>query len=93
METELETIRKEIDAIDDQILDLLQKRCALCRSIAHIKRAGHCAIHDPSREAAILARLTARTDPSLGADVVERIFTEIFSLSRQIQHHGENRAR
>ncbi len=50
---ELQTLRAEIDALDQQLLALLAARLEVARTIGVTKRAQGMAIHQPEREAAL----------------------------------------
>lgn len=81
----LEVLRKDIDWIDDQILDLLEQRYAVVKRVAWAKteEAEPALAIRPSREAEILQRLSARAIHVPEADVA-RIWRSIMSLSA---HH------
>jgi chorismate mutase-like protein len=46
---QLEEFRKEIDALDDQIIDALSKRFEVCRQVAHFKKAENIPMMQPGR--------------------------------------------
>lgn len=81
----LEVLRKDIDWIDDQILDLLEQRYAVVKRVAWAKteEAEQALAIRPRREADILQRLSARAIHVPEADVA-RIWRAIMSLSA---HH------
>jgi chorismate mutase/prephenate dehydratase len=79
----IDDFRQRIDAIDDQILDLLDERAKVAQEIATVKRASAVAIHDPEREQAIYERLTqrvaSRPDAAFPESAVKPVFREIMS--------------
>ncbi|GAA3995537.1 3-deoxy-7-phosphoheptulonate synthase [Sphingomonas humi] len=81
----LDVLRRDIDWIDDQILDLLEQRYAVVKRVAWAKtRDGDQALAiRPEREASILDRLTARAIHVPLGDVTQ-IWRSILSLSA---HH------
>ncbi|NJC06600.1 3-deoxy-D-arabino-heptulosonate 7-phosphate (DAHP) synthase class II/chorismate mutase [Sphingomonas kaistensis] len=81
----LDVLRKDIDWIDDQILDLLEQRYAVVKKVAWAKHrdAEQVLAVRPAREAAILERLSARAIHVPEADVAH-IWRSILSLSA---HH------
>ncbi|HON39650.1 MAG: prephenate dehydratase [Desulfomonilia bacterium] len=85
MNKDIDTIRAQIDALDDELLELLRKRFELCVEMGALKGRTNRDAFDPSREEAIVQRLTARLSPPLTAAMVEKIFMEIFSISRSLQ--------
>lgn len=85
MEKDIHTVRKEIDIIDNEIIRLLQNRCLLSVEMGKLKEINNKDTFDPSREVAVLERLTSLAEPPLTRTMIERIFTDIFSMSRSLQ--------
>jgi len=82
MVPDLSQQRAAIDSIDNEILELLQKRLALVLEVGEIKRAHGMKVYDPDRERAVIERLVAaRCDP-LRAEMVRRVFERIIDESR-----------
>ncbi|NQW09821.1 MAG: chorismate mutase [Alphaproteobacteria bacterium] len=83
--SKLEDLRAEIDAIDDELLDLLERRIAIGRRVADAKGPSSGPFLRPGREAAILRRLAAAPG-GLDVPVLERVWREILAanLARQI---------
>lgn len=80
----LEDLRKDIDSIDDQILALLEKRAAAVAGIAAAKKASSLPTYDPSRERAVLDRLSARAG-AFPAEAIRAVFREIMSACLALQ--------
>lgn len=59
-EPHLDNLRAEIDALDDVLLDLIERRLALAGKVAARKGQDSLIKLCPRREAGIVARLTAR---------------------------------
>jgi len=72
----LETLRREIDRIDESIHDLLMRRAALVAGIAAAKGEGRVSLR-PGREASILRRLLARHQGHFPKLALVRIWREI----------------
>lgn len=81
----LDVLRRDIDWIDDQILDLLEQRYAVVKKVAWAKNrdAEQALAVRPAREASIIERLTARAIHVPEGDVAQ-IWRSILSLSA---HH------
>ncbi len=78
----LEDLRREIDALDDQIHDALMARAQIADAVRTAK-GGTASIFRPGREAAVLRRLVDRHHGHLPALVIVRIWREIMTgLSR-----------
>jgi chorismate mutase/prephenate dehydratase len=85
MSKEIEDIRHEINALDEELIRLLNRRASLSIAIGRMKRATDKDIFDPSREDDIIHHLCPMIEPPLTKPMVERLFREIFSISRAIQ--------
>lgn len=76
-------LRRQIDALDDRILALLNERARLAQAIGQLKNGN---VYRPEREAQVLHRLQAANAGPLPADAVERLFREIMSACRALEH-------
>jgi len=81
----LEELRKSIDQLDDQLLQLLNKRMEYVKQVGHLKRTTKASIYRPEREKAILDRLTNNHPGLLNRQAIEAIFLEIFAVSRNYE--------
>mgnify|MGYP002628949294 CR=1 FL=1 len=87
MET-LEDCRIEIDSIDDEILELLNKRMKIVQRVGEIKHDTGGAIYRPEREKEIIDRLTKHSKENNGIlnhGAIEALFLEIFAVSRNLE--------
>jgi 3-deoxy-7-phosphoheptulonate synthase len=82
--------RAELDRIDDEILNLIERRLAVSAEIATIKDAegDRCLKLRPRRQAEILERLKARAKRTPAA-LVEQVWREIMAHSLQAQAQTE----
>lgn len=78
-------LRTAIDAIDADVLDLLNRRINLASQIGECKRQAGSFIQDKAREEAILRALVNRNTGRLDNAMLRRIFSEIIAASRQVQ--------
>ncbi len=77
----LQELRAKIDAVDDQLLRLMNERAKHALAIAAAKTAAgevDC-FHRPEREAEVLRRMAAQNDGPLPADTVNLLFRELMS--------------
>lgn len=81
--SQLDTVRREIDALDDAIHDLLKRRVALVGQVARAKGRG--LPIRPGREAAILRRLVARHSGNLPPVVLVSIWRELMGAMTRLQ--------
>lgn len=82
----LEEIRREIDAIDDRLLRLLQARMEQALLARRFKGD----VEDPKREREVITRIIGGATPEIGSEFVQRIFTLIIEESKRFQE--EDRA-
>ncbi len=81
---ELENIRREINNIDDALVDLFKKRMNCSAMVAEYKKQNSKAIFDKSRERSIVARLTEDCDEQT-ACYINALYNTIFEVSRSLQ--------
>ncbi|MDF1875587.1 prephenate dehydratase [Sulfurimonas sp. SAG-AH-194-I05] len=84
----LDDCRVAIDSIDDEILELLNKRMKVVHRVGEIKSDSGGAIYRPEREKAIVKRLSKRSknvEGLLNDKAIEAIFLEIFAVSRNLE--------
>jgi chorismate mutase / prephenate dehydratase len=85
----LESVRREIDALDDEILDLITKRFEVTGQVRNIKQTEQAPWPTPlrpTREATILRRLIARGKlGGLNPDLVVRLWRNILNESTSKQ--------
>jgi chorismate mutase/prephenate dehydratase len=82
---ELATLRARIDAVDDQILALLDQRAEVVRRVGEIKRERRETFHVPQRERAVLDRLTSKATGAFPREAVRPVFREIMSACLSLE--------
>jgi len=82
---DMDGLRKSIDAIDEQILDLICTRLDTARKIGAIKARNDGPVFDSAREALLLSRLNRLNRGPLSTGALHHIFKEIIAASREIQ--------
>ena len=78
-------MRKEIDAIDQQVLDLLNKRAEMALEIGKHKQKTNRSYFAPERERQVLNKLTSANNGPLPNSAVRAIYREIVSASRALE--------
>ncbi|GEM_PF-170711 len=82
----IEKLRKSIDEVDGEILNLLSKRKDMVKEIAKLKDELNIPIFDKKREEEILSNLSKKAkELGLNSDSVSNIFSAIFQHSRNEQ--------
>jgi chorismate mutase len=83
---ELGRCRREIEHIDDELVALLARRMALGRQTAELKRVAHLPILDPTREAAVIRRVSeVAREAGLPSEPIREVFWQIVGMSRRAQ--------
>lgn len=83
---ELTQIRQEIDDIDQQLVELFEKRMDCAGEVAEYKRGTGKAIYDPVREKSKIEALTKGQKDSFIAKAIEEMFLQLMSISRRYQY-------
>lgn len=76
-----DTFRQEIDKLDLEILELLEKRIACAKEIGKIKQAQGEEIYVPSRESKIFENILFKNAGRVADDSLKAIYREIISAS------------
>lgn len=81
----LEELREKIDAIDAQILALLNERARCAQAIGEIKQSTNGVWYVPEREKAIFDELARKNEGPLPEKAVRGIYREIISATRALE--------
>ncbi|MBE0598769.1 MAG: prephenate dehydratase [Desulfuromonadales bacterium] len=84
-EKDLGQLRQEIDRIDDQMLELLNRRARVVLEVGQAKAGQSRDFYVPSREQAIYERLTASNPGPFPSEAIRRVFREIISASLSLE--------
>jgi chorismate mutase/prephenate dehydratase len=86
---ELAGWRAQIDALDTQLLELIEKRAQCALQVGEIKKKNGWPFHDPSREKLIYEKLRAKQRELGGVlppEAITAIYREIISACRAAEH-------
>lgn len=81
----LRPLRDKIDAIDEQLLDLLNQRAAVALEVGEVKKRFGAAVFRPERELQVIAQLQQVNHGPLAGDSLAAIWREIMSASRALE--------
>ncbi len=84
-EKKLQDLRQQIDTLDDQILDMLNRRAEVVVAVGKAKDENRGEYYVPSREKAIFERLIARNSGPFPDDGIRRVFREVISASLSLE--------
>lgn len=80
---DISKLRSEIDALDRELLALINRRAALAQRIGALKQGAQA--YRPEREAEILRRVAAENPGPLSASGVAAVFGEVISACRSME--------
>ncbi|MGT2885249.1 MULTISPECIES: chorismate mutase [Streptococcus] len=81
----LDTIRQEIDHVDQELVALLEKRLQLVNQVVAYKKATGKPILDTSREDAVLQKAASRVEDRAFEQTIVNTFADIMKNSRDYQ--------
>jgi chorismate mutase len=87
-ELSVESLRDEIDKIDEVIVRLLDRRARCAYAIGRVKTDNNLPIYEPQREAAVIARvkeLNTKLGGPLDEQAIGRLYERIIDEARRIQ--------
>lgn len=84
-EDKLLPLRQQIDAIDAEILALLNRRAQIAQEVGHVKAETNAPVFRPEREAQVLLKVAEQNHGPLQGRDVQTIFREVMSACRALE--------
>lgn len=81
----LPSLREKIDAIDSEVLRLLNERATVAKEIGQIKNREGLPIYSPEREEQVLRSLAERSQGPLKPEAIRAIYREIMSAALALE--------
>jgi len=81
----LAKFRDEIDALDLELLDLLNRRTKVVEEIGRVKEAVNLPVYEPKREDDVFRNVTEHNSGPLSPEALKRIFERILDEMRSLQ--------
>ena len=81
----IDELRRRIDAIDEQLVVLLNERAACALGIGEVKERLGLPIYQPAREAEVLAHVGQVNSGPLSAAALVRVFERIIDEARRLE--------
>ena len=88
-EKNIKSLRKEIDSIDDHLLELINQRTSIVDKLGILKKDSN-NIVDKKRETEVISRLLKLHKGNFSKESIVRIWREIFYTSANIQLKNNN---
>jgi len=82
---QIDEVRKEIDGIDDQLVELLNQRAKRVLKIRSLKQEGNISIFDPRREEEIFDRAIAKNKGPLFDETLREILDTVIDCMRELE--------
>jgi chorismate mutase len=84
----IESMRSELDQVDQEIIELLSKRAGISTRVGIEKSKKGLPLLDANREQEILAALGEKSSSPLDAKAVQAIYKTILDEMRRLQKHA-----
>lgn len=94
-QNDLTSIRKHINQLDEQLVNLLNQRAAAAQQIGVLKFGTGAKVYDPRREREVLNHIDGLNNGPLSKGALEEVYAAIITVCREIQlpqYEAENTA-
>jgi len=81
--------RKKIDKLDEQIVELINRRAEAAQAIGELKRAAALPVYEPGREQAVFDHVRAVNPGPLADAEMLHVFERIIDVMRTLQRREE----
>ena len=81
----MEHCRKQIDALDERLVALLNERAAHALEIGRLKELIDMEVYQPQREVVVLEHVRSASRGPLDPDAISRIFERIIDENRRME--------
>jgi chorismate mutase len=81
----LDDLRREIDRLDERLVELLSARAACALEIGRVKKASGLPVYQPAREADVLAHVQSLNPGPLDDQAMKRLFERIIDEARRLE--------
>jgi chorismate mutase/prephenate dehydratase len=85
LNSRLKPLRDRIDAIDEQLIALLNQRAAIALEVGEVKKHYNAPVFRPEREQQVISRLQQMSGGPLADDHIDAIWREIMAASRALE--------
>lgn len=81
----IDSLREEIDRLDDELLRIFNKRASLALKIGIVKKGMSLPVYDPGREKKIFQRMKQQNPGPLDDQAIIRLFERVIDESRRLE--------
>jgi chorismate mutase len=82
---DINSLREQIDRLDERLLEIFNQRAALALEIGAIKKQQDLPIYDPARESLIFERVKNTNPGPLDDGAIVRLFERVIDESRRLE--------
>jgi len=86
---DIEDWRRKIDALDEQLVQLLNERASAALEIGALKKKAGMAIYEPGREQAVFQHVQAANRGPLPHDHLQQVYERIIDVMRTLQREAK----
>ena len=81
----IDGLRQQIDALDEALVDLLNRRAACALAIGEVKEAIGLELYQPDRERQVLEHVRSVNGGPLDGEAIARLFERIIDEARRLE--------
>jgi chorismate mutase len=81
----IDELRQEIDRLDNELLQIFNRRAAFALRIGEIKKGKGLPVYDPAREKNIFQRMKEKNPGPLDDQAIVRLFERVIDESRRLE--------
>jgi chorismate mutase len=85
----LDELRRRIDALDEQLVNLLSARAACALEIGHVKKTAGLELYQPTRETEVLEHVQRINPGPLDDSAIKRLFERIIDEARRLERQAD----
>lgn len=91
VDPDLRELRQRVDLLNLEILELLNRRLSIVQAIREVKERSGERLFNPEREAEEVGRLLSANQGPMTADLVRKVFGEVFRMSLDFMQRESSR--
>jgi chorismate mutase len=89
----IDGLRQQIDALDEALVDLLNRRAACALAIGEVKEAIGLELYQPDRERQVLEHVRSVNPGPLDGEAIARLFERIIDEARRLERQAQETGR
>lgn len=82
---EMDKLRQQIDALDRQLVDMLNERAKLANKIGEVKKTLALPVYNPKRETEVMQNVMNHSKGPMEPAAIKRLFERIIDETRRLE--------